>query len=102
MSDAIAQWFKRDVTLGNMVSWLLIVAGFVYGYSQLNSDVRAQSTAIQKLEAKDETLQTQINTMRELMNSQRLEVTAKLARIETILDRIDGKVERALPKGDRL
>lgn len=101
MSDAIAQWFKRDVTLGNMVSWLLIVAGFVYGYSQLNSDVRAQSVAIQKLEAKDEALQTQINTMRDLMNSQRLEVAAKLARIETILDRIDGKVERALPKGDR-
>lgn len=88
--------FKREITPGNVVSWLLIVGGFVYGYSQLSTKVEHISAAVARLENSDNVLQAQINVMRDLSTARQLDISTKMTRLETILERQEGKLDRNL------
>lgn len=95
--------FKREITPGNVVSWALIVGGFVYGYSQLNSkvdniteSVRAINVTISELKNADNGLQAQINVMRDLNTTRQIDISTKMTRLETILERQEGKLDKSL------
>lgn len=100
--------FKPEVTPGNLVSWALVVGGFVYGYSSLNAKVDNQTaaivelkTAIGKMEGTDAQLQAQINVLRDLSTTRQIDISTKMTRLETILERMEGKVDIRLTKEDK-
>lgn len=91
--------FKREITPGNVVSWLLIVGGFVYGYSQLNGKVDNIVASIARMENTDAALQAQINVIRDLSTARQIDISTKMTRLETILERQEGKLDRNLLLG---
>lgn len=100
--------FKREITPGNLVSWALVLGGFVYGYSTLNGKVDAQTiaivdlkTAVGKMEGTDAQLQAQINVLRDLSTTRQIDISTKMTRLETILERMEGKVDSRLTKEDK-
>lgn len=100
--------FKSEVTPGNLVSWALVIGGFVYGYSSLNGKVDNQTAAIidlkasiNKMETTDTQLQAQINVLRDLNTTRQIDISMKMTRLETILERMEGKVDIRLTKEDK-
>lgn len=88
--------YKPDITMGNIVSWALVVGGFVYGYSQLNSKVDNIASSIAELKNTDVQLQAQINVIRDLSTTRQIDISTKLTRLETILERQEGKLDARL------
>lgn len=80
---------KWDWNIGNIITLCVIIAGFITGYTRLESTGNANSTAIVRLESKDDTLQKQLDTLRDIISQQQLLVASKLSRIETIVERIE-------------
>lgn len=93
--------FKREITPGNLVSWALIIGGFVYGYSQLNGKVDAIAATISRMEGTDTQLQAQINVLRDLSTTRQIDISTKMSRLETILERTEGKLDIRLSKEDK-
>lgn len=101
--------FKPEVTPGNLVSWALVIGGFVYGYSQLNGKVdnfthaiSEIKTALSEMKNTDAGLQAQINVMRDLNTTRQIDISTKMTRIETILERQEGKLDARLTREDKL
>ena len=89
-------WLDPKITIGNIVSTALIIAGFAYGYSELVATTRQTIGHTVRLEKQDEdfrvqmsSLRTEISALRENSNTRQFEVVTKLARIEAILERVE-------------
>lgn len=94
--NSLLQRVKPDVTYGNIVSWVIVVIGFVYGYSQLNSKVDHIAVTLLSMQQTDTNLQSQINAQRDIGTARQIDISTKMTRLETILERIDGKADRLI------
>jgi len=88
MQRPVVKW---DWNIGNIITLVVIVFGAIVGYTRLEASSSDNSRAIVKLEAKDDSIQRQIDLLKDNFNQQQLQVNGKLSRIETILERIEKK-----------
>lgn len=88
MQRPVVKW---DWNIGNIITLVVIVFGAIVGYTRLEASSSDNSRSIVKLEAKDDSIQRQIDLLKDNFNQQQLQVNGKLSRIETILERIEKK-----------
>ena len=84
-----------------VISIVVIGAGVVYGYSQLSGKVdglvdkqASINDTLKAMQSKDDSLQAQINNQRDLGTVRQIDISTKMTRLETILERLDGKTDR--------
>jgi hypothetical protein len=82
-------WWKWEVTPGNVVSWIVIMVGVAIAYARVEARVDDAAKSISRLEAADVKLLLQIETARDLAVSRQEMILSRLSRIEAILDRVE-------------
>jgi hypothetical protein len=83
------EWWKWEVTPGNVVSWIVIAVGLVLAYSRVESRVDETAKMVIRLEASDTAMNARIEAARELATGRQEAVLTRLARMEAILERIE-------------
>jgi hypothetical protein len=88
---------KPEINLGNIITLLTVGAGIIYGYSTLNGKVDTLVAVVNKLETADARQQLQLDSVRDLANVRQMDLSVKVGRIETILERVERRLESPLP-----
>lgn len=91
--------FKPEINLGNIITLLTVGAGIIYGYSTLNGKVDTLVAVVNKLETADQRQQMQLDSVRDLANVRQMDLSVKVGRIETILERVERRLENPLASG---
>jgi Tfp pilus assembly protein PilO len=95
---SMSKWtFKTEINIGNLITLAVMLAGFIYGYSQLNEQVKMVAEGAKELRATDRDHSLQLQSLRESAASQREAVSTKLARIETLVEQVVKQVDRIQP-----
>lgn len=92
-----AHWLRKFISLGDILSLLIALVVFAYGYGSLNRDVDEIKRAVARditpgadrrisvVEANDRQLEKEIGEIRAMQMMQRQEILTRLDRIEDLL-----------------
>lgn len=84
------------MTAGNVITWVTTVGTIIYVYGQLSANVDNMRNELQRMQNTDIALQRQIDVMRDLNTVRQIDISTKMTRLETILERMEGKADRAM------
>lgn len=85
----VRKWeFKPDVSIGNIITLVVMVVGIIVGYTKLEARVESLAQQVRVLASKEESLSLSTQALRDAGHARQEVIAARLARMETLIEQL--------------